>query len=74
MHGEAVAIEFHRHRIHQERHVIGNDFHHGVGTLPTVLLEAGVVDADNRNSWLPLAAEIPVGQGGPIQIFRVSFE
>ena len=74
VHRETVPIEFHRHGIHQERHVVGDDFHHGVGALPAVFLEAGIVDPDDRDARSPLAAEIPVGQGRAVQIFRGSFE
>ncbi len=74
VHRETVPIEFHRHGIHQERHVVGDDLHHSVGALPAVFLEAGIVDPDDRDARSPLAAEIPVGQGRAVQIFRGSFE
>ena len=43
-----AAAELHAHRVHEERHVVGDDVDRGVRRLPAVLLERRVVDAHAR--------------------------
>jgi hypothetical protein len=64
---QALAIDLHRHRVDQKRHVVTDDLDHRMGRLPAVLLEARIVDANARAARLP-AHEMPVTQHGPVEI------
>ena len=61
-----AAAELHRHRVDEERHVVGDDLDDGVRRLPAVLLELRVVDADLGRARLALApSEAPVRSAPP---------
>ena len=69
VYGVALAVYLHPRRIHEEGHVVVDHLHHGVGRLPAVLLEDGVVDPDLRLPRLALTREVPVGDGGPVGVY-----
>ncbi len=71
---EAQPVERHAHRIDQERHVVGDHLDHGVGRLPAVLLDLGVVDPDQRLAGQALLAEAEMGERGAIDVQRVALE
>jgi len=64
----ALPAEQHADRVHQERHVVGDDLHGGVTGLPVVLLEHRGVDADVRRTGFAVATKLPVRQGHPEQV------
>ena len=68
----ALARELHRHRVDDERHVVGDDLDHGVRRLPAVLLEVRVVDAHLRLAGRALLGEVPVRDRRPVQVERVA--
>ena len=67
----AGRAELHRHRVDQERHVVGDDLDHRVRRVPAVAARSrGCRPAP----WLrrrALAGQVPVGQRGAVQIERV---
>ena len=69
VYGVALAVYLHPRRIHEEGHVVVDHLHHGVGRLPAVLLEDGVVDPDLPLPRLAPAREVPVGDGGPVGVY-----
>src|SRR5690242_1043026 len=72
MERQAVAVDLHRHRIDQERHVVVDDLDDRMGRLPAVLFEAGIEDPDPRLARLALAGEVPVRQGRAVEIGRLA--
>src|SRR4029453_16611153 len=71
---QAVAVQFHGHRVDQERHVVGDDLHDGVPGAPAVLLEPGAVDADLGLAGPAAVGQTPVGQHGAVQVLRLQLE
>jgi hypothetical protein len=67
---EAAPVQLHRHRIDQERHVVGDDLHRRVRRLPAVLLELRVVDAQLRLAGRARACEVEVGQRSAVEVDR----
>ncbi len=68
MQREPLPVDFHGHGIDQERHVVVDDFHHGVAAVPAVLLQARVVDPHARLAGRELLAELPVRHRGAVEI------
>ena len=50
----------HRHRVDDERHVVGDDVDHRVRRGPAVLFGVGVVDADVGLPGAPRTRQLPV--------------
>ena len=69
---ELAAAELHAHRVHEERHVVGDDVDRRVRRLPAVLLERRVVDADARLAGLAVLAERPVRERGAVEVDRLA--
>ncbi len=69
---QAVAIDLHRHRIDEKRHVIVDDLDDRVLRLPAVLLDRRVEHAHARASRVALACEIPVRKRRPVEVGRRS--
>ena len=67
-----AAAELHAHRVHEERHVVGDDVDRRVRRLPAVLLERRVVDAHQRVARVALAPEGPVRQRGAVEVDRLA--
>ncbi len=55
---EALAVDFHRHRVDEERHVVVDDLDHAVAALPAVLRGHRVVGPDLRRAAREPAAEL----------------
>ena len=68
MQRKTLPVDFHGHRIDQERHVIVDDFDHRVAAIPTVLLKARVVDPHARLAGHELLAELPVRHRRAVEI------
>ncbi len=66
-----MSADLHRHRIGQERHVVGDDFGEGVRGLPAVLFERRIEHAHPHAARLALACEVPVRQHGAVEIGRL---
>ena len=62
---EAVAVQLHRHRVDQERHVVGDDLDCGVRSTPAVALELRVVDAHLRLAGRALRARLKCASAAP---------
>ena len=60
MHGEAVAVHFHRHRIDEKWHVVVDDLDHRMRRLPAMFLQRRIEDADANAAGIALAREVPV--------------
>ena len=67
---QAVAVDFHRHRIDEERHVVVDDLDDRVRRLPAVLLDRRIEDAHAGVARLALAREVPVRQRRAVQVGR----
>ena len=65
---EAVAIDFHRHRVDEERHVVVDDLDDGVRRLPAVLLDRRIEHAHAGVARLALPREAPVRKRGTVEI------
>ena len=68
MDGEIVAAELRRHGIDEERHVVIDDLDDGMGAVPAMLVDAGIVDPDLGLAGQTLLAVIPEGEGGAIEV------
>ncbi len=68
----AAPVQLHAHRVDEERHVVGHDLDGGVGGLPAVVLEAGVVDAHLRRARGALAREVEVAERDAVEVERVA--
>ena len=64
----AEPPEFHRHRVDDERHVVGDDLDQRVRRLPPVLLEVRVVDPHLRLAGGPLLGQVLMRYGGAVQV------
>ena len=64
----AVASELQAHRVHEEQHVVTHDLDDRVRRLPAVLLELRVADAHLPLAGRPAVHEVPVRQGGPVDV------
>jgi hypothetical protein len=64
----ALAIDLHRHRVDEERHVVVHDLDHRVRAGPSVLLEARVVDAQLRRAARELARESEVRHRRAVEV------
>lgn len=64
----AAAVQFHAHRVDQERQVRVQHFHRGVGGLPAVLLVVGVVYADFGLVAVEALQQAPGGKGATDQV------
>jgi len=67
---QAVPIDFHRHRVDEERHVVADDLDRGVGALPAVLPGHRVVGADLRLAGSEVPAEGQVGRRRALEVGR----
>ena len=70
----AAAVQHHAHGIDQERHVVGYDLDDGVGGLPAVLLDLGVVDADLGLAGSAPAGEVEMRRRCAVQVFRPALD
>ena len=70
MYGVALAVYLHPRRVDQEGHVVVHHLYNGVGRLPAVFLEMGVVDPDLPLPGLAPPREVPVGECRPISVYR----
>ena len=68
-----AAVQHHAHRVDQERHVVGDDLDDGMGRLPAVLLDLGVVDPDLRLPGRAPPGEVEVRRRGAVEIVRLAF-
>ena len=73
MQGQAVTIDFHRHRIDQEWHVVVDDLDDGVRRLPAVFLHGRIEHAYPGMAGFALARKTPVRQGGAVEIAGLAF-
>ena len=73
MDAQTVPRQLDREAVDQERHVVIDDLDHGVGRLPAVLLELGVVDTDLRLARRAFLAEAQLRQCRTVEIERVTF-
>ena len=64
--------ELHRHRVDDERHVVGDDLDHRVRRLPAVLLELGVVDVHLDLAGRAHPGPVPVRDRGAVQVERAA--
>ena len=67
-----AAVHDHAHRVDQERHVVGDDLEDGMGRLPAVLLDLGVVDPDLRRARRAPPGEVEVRRRGAVEILRLA--
>ncbi len=67
---QALAVDFHRDRIDQERHVVVDDLDDRVRRLPAVVLDRRIEDAHPGVARLALAGEVPVRERRAIEIGR----
>src|SRR5215208_5579680 len=65
----ALTVYLHPRRVDQEGHVVVHHLYNGVGRLPAVFLEMGVVDPDLPLPRLAMAREAPVGDRGPVGVY-----
>ncbi len=72
--GQPQAVQRHGHRIHQERHVRGDDLADRVGRLPAVLLRVRIVDADMDLLGGADLAQVPVAQRGAVEVVRAAVD
>ena len=70
MQRQAVPVDFHRHRVDEERHVVVDDLDDRVRRLPAVLLDRRIEDAHAGVAGLALAREVPVRQRRAVQVGR----
>jgi hypothetical protein len=68
---QPVAVDFHGHRIDEERHVVVDDFDDRVRRLPAVFLERRIEHADTGTARFPLAREVPVRQRCAVKVGRL---
>jgi hypothetical protein len=69
---EPPAVQLDAHRVDQERHVVGHDLDGRVRGLPSVVLEARVVDAHLRRAGRALACEVEVAERQAVQVQRIA--
>src|SRR5215210_9508829 len=69
VYGVALAVYLHPRRVDEEGHVVVHHLYDGVGRLPAVFLEVGVVDPDLPLPWLAPPGEAPVGECGPVGVY-----
>ncbi len=67
-----LPVELHRHRVDDERHVVGHDLDHRVRRVPAVALQIRVVDVDLRLARQAVLGRPPVGDDGAAQVERVA--
>ena len=65
---QPVPVDFHRHRIDQERHVVVDDLDDRVRRLPAMFFDRRIEHAHPRASRVALAREIPVRQRRAVQV------
>jgi hypothetical protein len=70
---QPVPVQLHRHRVDQERHVVGDDLDDRVDRPPAVLLEARTVDMDLGGARLAPLGGAQVGHDGAVQVVRLAF-
>jgi hypothetical protein len=70
VYGVALVVYLHPRRVDQEWHVVVDHLYDGVGRLPAVLFEEGVVDPDLPLPRLAPPRKAPVGDGGPVGVYR----
>src|SRR5579859_3694832 len=68
MQREPEAVDRHRYRIDQKRHVVVDDFDHRVIGMPTMLFEYRVVDAQPFAAWYEALRGLPVGKRRAVKI------
>ncbi|MGX1270355.1 hypothetical protein RKD18_003549 [Streptomyces phaeoluteigriseus] len=61
-----------RHRVHEERHVVGDDLDDGVAARPAVLLDGRRVDAYVRGALGPVLGQPVVRESGSEDVDRVA--
>ena len=70
----AAAVQDHAHGIDEERHVVGDDLDDGMGGLPAVLLNLGVVNANLRLARCAPAGEIEMGHRRAVEVVRPALD
>jgi hypothetical protein len=70
--GKVATVQLRRHRIDEERHVVGDDLDDRVFASPAMLVEARIIDANDGCSNLPLFPQTPVGERRTEQCVRAS--
>ena len=70
----AAPVQHHAHGVDHERHVVGDDLDDGVGGLPAMLLDLGVVGADLRLARRAPAGEIEMRHRRAVQVVRPAFD
>jgi hypothetical protein len=70
MYGVALAVYLHPRRVDQEGHVVVHHLYDGMGRLPAVFLEVGVVDPDLPLPRLAPPREAPVAECCPVCVDR----
>ena len=60
MKSQSLAVDLHRDRVHQERHVVIDQLNHRVRRLPSVSLTLRIVNAQLWGSRFELSHEIQV--------------
>ncbi len=68
---QPVTVDFHRHRVDEERHVVVDDFDDRVRRLPAMLLDRRIEHAHAHVAGLALARKVPVRQRRAVQIRRL---
>jgi hypothetical protein len=72
VHPDLVAVELHRHRVDEERHVVGDDLDHRAADLPAVGLPGRGVGPHQRAALGPVRGEPEVGEGRAADLGRVA--
>ena len=72
MQRQALAVDLHRHRIDQERHVVVDDLDHRVAGLPAVFFQARIGHAQLGRAGAETAQKIPVRQRRPVQVLHIA--
>ncbi len=72
MDGEPTPGERRRHAVDEKRHVVGDDGDDGVGRMPTVALQLGVVDPQAMATGGAIAGEAVVIERGGVEGERIA--
>ncbi len=71
---QVVPVELHRHRVHQERHVVGDHLHHGAAWVPAVLVECGGVGPHHGPALGADLGQLALGHRGAVHVNGVAVE
>lgn len=69
MHLTVPLVQVSGHGIHQERHIVGDDFNNCVGRFPAVFLNSRIINPQFGRAGITLGGKFPQGQGRAIKVF-----